>query len=93
MGNIDNYWLIAKSRFYSNVVNFLLQLCYTFDAGPNACLFVPVNHLNEVAGLIRHYFPAGDTAAEFFRGEDLEPMTPSEVCQYLNSAHSGGCWQ
>ena len=31
--------------------------CYTFDAGPNACIFLREEHVGLVAGLINHFFP------------------------------------
>ncbi|XP_076802963.1 diphosphomevalonate decarboxylase-like [Clavelina lepadiformis] len=46
------------------------RVAYTFDAGPNAFLFVLERHLSEVASLIYKIFgPATDNATDFFRGE------------------------
>jgi len=42
--------------------------CYTFDAGPNACVFLFDEHVGLVAGLLRHFF-AADGQEDFFRGE------------------------
>ncbi len=57
--------------FYGQPKIFLLfQVCYTFDAGPNACLFLPQANLPRVASLIQHFFPS-DNGENFFRGEPL----------------------
>ena len=72
-----------------------LIACYTFDAGPNACLFLKEEHVSLVAGLIQHFFPpsigtvinlsesTGDSGigneAQYFRGEDLKPTRPDAV--------------
>lgn len=34
----------------------MFQVAYTFDAGPNACLFLLENEIAEVLSLIKHYF-------------------------------------
>ena len=34
----------------------MFQVAYTFDAGPNACLFLLENEIAEVLALIKHYF-------------------------------------
>ena len=69
-----------------------LIVCYTFDAGPNACLFLREEHVPLVAGLIQHFFPpptgeslsftestgSGGIGNEttYFRGEGLKPLLP-----------------
>jgi diphosphomevalonate decarboxylase len=43
------------------------QVAYTFDAGPNAVLYVLEQHLVEVAALVMHYYPAPvDRIADYF---------------------------
>ena len=37
------------------VVSF--QVAYTFDAGPNACLFLMEKEVPEVLAMIQHFFP------------------------------------
>lgn len=34
------------------------QVCYTFDAGPNAVLYMPKKNVAQVLGLINHFFPS-----------------------------------
>ncbi|KAK5671571.1 hypothetical protein BDV3_001073 [Batrachochytrium dendrobatidis] len=38
------------------------RVAYTFDAGPNAVLYLPRKHVAEVLGLINHFFPQPTTA-------------------------------
>ena len=66
--------------------------CYTFDAGPNACIFLREEHVPLVSGLIQHFFPpptepviklsesTGDggigNEASYIRGEKVQPIRP-----------------
>lgn len=60
-------------------VNFTkFQACYTFDAGPNACLFLEEENIPIVAGIVRHFFPPSDES-HFFRGSSITPQSPSQV--------------
>ncbi|XP_059089942.1 diphosphomevalonate decarboxylase-like isoform X2 [Tigriopus californicus] len=47
---------------------------YTFDAGPNACLFLLKEHVPLLVHLVRHYFPTSDTTfkGDPFRGRDFD---------------------
>ena len=40
------------------------QVCYTFDAGPNAVLYIPKKNVAQVIGLINHFFPLKPFSAE-----------------------------
>lgn len=42
----------------------LLQVAYTFDAGPNACLYMLDDSVNEVVSLVAHYFPPSEGQLE-----------------------------
>ena len=39
------------------------QVCYTYDAGPNAVLYMPKENVAQVLGLINHYFPTSSVIA------------------------------
>ena len=54
------------------------QVCYTFDAGPNACLFMPEASLAAFLGLVKHFFPPIDEG-QFVRGEEIKADMPSKV--------------
>lgn len=45
------------------------KLCYTFDAGPNACLFMLEKNLKKVLAFINHVFPNDNqNSVEYLRG-------------------------
>ncbi|XP_065298949.1 diphosphomevalonate decarboxylase isoform X7 [Dermacentor albipictus] len=51
------------NRFYGTN-----KLAYSFDAGPNACLFLLEESLPEVLALIEYAFPTSTNEVDFFRG-------------------------
>ncbi|XP_054919646.1 diphosphomevalonate decarboxylase isoform X7 [Dermacentor andersoni] len=51
------------NRFYGTN-----KLAYSFDAGPNACLFLLEESLPEVLALIEYAFPTSTKEVDFFRG-------------------------
>ncbi|GMF35491.1 unnamed protein product [Phytophthora lilii] len=54
-----------------------VQAAYTFDAGPNAVLFVEEQHVQEVVSLVHHCFP---TSSEMtIKSSMLIDRTPSEA--------------
>lgn len=54
---------LSTSKFRSILVLFivswfsLLQVAYSYDAGPNAVLFVESKNVPELLSLIKYYFP------------------------------------
>ena len=56
----------------------LLQVAYTFDAGPNACLYLLEESVEEVASLVRYYFPPIDGELET-KGKPIK-STLNQVC-------------
>lgn len=48
---------------------------YTFDAGPNACIFLMQKDVCKVVGLLQHFFGEGE---EFVRGEKYNVVEPTE---------------
>lgn len=44
------------------------KLAYSFDAGPNACLFLLEESLPEVLALVKYAFPTSTREVDFFRG-------------------------
>ena len=40
-----------------SLILFLIQVAYTYDAGPNAVLYVESKNIPEVLSLIKYYFP------------------------------------
>jgi len=48
---------------------------YTFDAGPNACIFLLEKDVPKMLGLLRHFFSSGK---DFVRGDTFEETSPLE---------------
>lgn len=75
------FYLTDISRLIIQMVHAYNDLCgnarvaYTFDAGPNACLYLMENDVEKVAGLIQHFFPPNASSSElFFRGRPVSPQ-------------------
>lgn len=70
-------YMNSTSHLVSQLVHQLnshfgeLVAAYTFDAGPNACIFLTEKYVGLVAALLKHFF-AGEFAGDFLRGEELE---------------------
>jgi len=60
-----------------------LVATYTFDAGPNACIFLTEKFVGLVAALLRHFF-AGNEEPQFFRGEEIE-VVEEDVAKLVGS--------
>lgn len=57
-----------------------LRAAYTFDAGPNAVLYVLEQHITQVAALMAKYFSANTPIREWVQGTNLE--LPGEIAHY-----------
>jgi len=56
--------------------------CYTFDAGPNACIFLLEKFVGVVASLLQHFF--SDGTEEFFRGNPVDLEIKKELLAGLD---------
>merc|ERR1712183_23457 len=56
--------------------------CYTFDAGPNACIFLLEKYVGLVASLLQHFFSDGN--GDFLRGNALELESKKELLEALD---------
>ncbi len=68
--------LTLKPEF---IISIIFQACYSFDAGPNACIFLPAENVPLVAGLVQHFFPPKENEEDFFRGSKIDIQTPDQV--------------
>ncbi|XP_046410444.1 diphosphomevalonate decarboxylase isoform X1 [Neodiprion fabricii] len=57
------------------------KAAYTFDAGPNATLYLLEKDVPEVISILNHYFPTislGDIGVEYLKGIPVQPAAVSE---------------
>ncbi|KAN0007060.1 hypothetical protein ACTFIU_005254 [Dictyostelium citrinum] len=82
------YYLNDTSRYIMNLIHRYNKLsgsikcAYTFDAGPNACIYLPAENTTEVLSLFMKHFP-GDDIQTYYRGPkenipSIENFKPSE---------------
>ncbi|CAH2092721.1 unnamed protein product [Euphydryas editha] len=60
-----------------NEINGDVKVAYTFDAGPNACLYLLEKDISDVLSLIRHMFPTSSN--EFVKGLDAPETNKTDV--------------
>lgn len=60
-----------------NEISGDLKVAYTFDAGPNACLYLLENDVPEVLSLIKHMFPTSSN--EFVKGLEAPETNMTDV--------------
>ena len=65
------------------------QVAYTFDAGPNACLYLEEQYVAPVVGILLHFYP-NDVSNEkngnqYIQGLDVIHEQPSQVRSFLKS--------
>lgn len=58
-----------------------VQVAYTFDAGPNACVYLLESEVDEFISLVNYVFPKPKEAesVEYFRGLPLSPKPCKKV--------------
>ncbi|KYQ91430.1 diphosphomevalonate decarboxylase [Tieghemostelium lacteum] len=67
------YYLNDTSRYIINLVEKYntvsgnIKCAYTFDAGPNACIYLPEQNVTEFLALVLKHFPTGDQT-NYYRG-------------------------
>jgi diphosphomevalonate decarboxylase len=66
-----------------NMLSGHKKCAYTFDAGPNACLYLPRANVVEVLALIQTHFPPSDVSG-YFRGDQ---NVLQEAIQYRLPPH------
>merc|ERR1712004_424138 len=79
------------------------KVTYTFDAGPNACLYLLKENVDLVSNLVRHFFPPQDDCEQYVRGLPIHtretpqnlinaiPLIPSQGnVQYVIHTKVGG---
>ncbi|XP_076448778.1 diphosphomevalonate decarboxylase-like [Babylonia areolata] len=83
-------WIIHLVHAY-NKLSGTVKVAYTFDAGPNACLYLLEEDVNRVVALVRHFFPPSTASETFVRGMPVKALEPSEnERNSINIPHSEG---
>ncbi|KYN12825.1 Diphosphomevalonate decarboxylase [Trachymyrmex cornetzi] len=76
MNNISNN-IMNLVHSYNDAVNDV-KVAYTYDAGPNATLYLLEKDVPAVIGVLDHFFPPSENAIEYRRGLPVEEIKPSQ---------------
>ena len=64
------------------------QVAYTFDAGPNACLYLLEENVEMVLGILHHFFPSTNADNQVsVSGLSSKVSQPTEVSYISFVAH------
>ncbi|EFA74532.1 diphosphomevalonate decarboxylase [Heterostelium album PN500] len=80
------YYLNDTSRYIMNLVHKYnkmsgkIKCAYTFDAGPNACIYLPEENVVEALALFTKHFPGSDLST-YYRGSDKSNIEKIEHYQ------------
>jgi diphosphomevalonate decarboxylase len=62
------------------------QVAYTFDAGPNACLYLLENEVPKLLPVINYIFPPENESVEYLKGIPVEKQPVSQVSIHTPSS-------
>ncbi|XP_058791857.1 diphosphomevalonate decarboxylase [Phymastichus coffea] len=75
----DVSYLIVDLVHTYNAISNNTKIAYTFDAGPNATLYLLEKDVAKFTGVLNHYFPPAENVdVEYQKGIPIEPVRPSE---------------
>jgi diphosphomevalonate decarboxylase len=58
------------------------QVAYTFDAGPNACLYLLQSEVPKLLPVLNYIFPPENETVEYLKGIPVEEQAISQVNTY-----------
>ncbi|XP_076650046.1 mevalonate diphosphate decarboxylase [Halictus rubicundus] len=93
--NNISHAVIDLIHSYNNAVNDT-KVAYTYDAGPNATLYLLEKDVPEVMGVIDYFFPAlQDNLVEYRKGLPIETVKPpQDLLNKINiQEHEPGCFK
>ncbi|KAK9877226.1 hypothetical protein WA026_016973 [Henosepilachna vigintioctopunctata] len=79
------FYLNDTSRAIIELIHFYNQnkgetkVAYTFDAGPNACLYLLEKDVAEVIAMINYVFPPTSLKSDYFKGDTVPSKKLDEV--------------
>ncbi|RWS16855.1 diphosphomevalonate decarboxylase-like isoform X1, partial [Dinothrombium tinctorium] len=79
----DISWSVVKLIHAYNQYYGTNRVAYTFDAGPNACLYMLDETVDEILAIINHFYPPSLANYEYLRG--FFPTEQVEIPQNLLS--------
>jgi len=69
MNNVSHAVVELVHKINQAEVDGKYKVAYSFDAGPNACLFLRERDVPHVLAIVKHYFPPPETEVDYVRGE------------------------
>ena len=64
----------------NNLYDLLIsKVAYTYDAGPNACLYLLDKDVPLMMSLIGHFYPSENKTESFIRGPEISSVDISKV--------------
>ncbi|XP_034195922.1 mevalonate diphosphate decarboxylase isoform X1 [Osmia lignaria lignaria] len=95
--NDVSHAIVELVHSYNEAVNDV-KVAYTFDAGPNATLYLLEKEVPIVMGILDYFFPPSeDVLIEYKKGLPIDTVKPSEVNDLLKKInvpkHALGCFK
>lgn len=87
MNDVSRRIVQILSRLNDTAPNKVPRAAYTFDAGPNAVIYLLDKDVPVVLGLLDYYFPSSKPADKFIRGNDR--VVPAAVSADLQVGAKG----
>lgn len=69
----------TRTAYCGHITHFCSQVAYTFDAGPNACLYLLECEVPKLLSVICHIFPPENEGVEYLQGIPVEKRAVSQV--------------
>ena len=75
-----SFFIFNSADFPFVIIEKLIQVAYTFDAGPNACLYLLEKDVPMMMSVVREVFPpTSSNGSSFLRGPTIEDYDDKQV--------------